>query len=82
MYGTPLWEVSVRTHKTAATKGPAALFFDADLHITEKYLNMREGKGGESDLLLVNHGGKPPSHLSKQLQLSYDTSLPTPMMHH
>ena len=83
--GTPLWAVSVRAHKTASTKGPTALFFDADLHdITEKYLAIRVGKGRESDILLVNHGGKPPSRLSRQLQVyakSYDISLPTPTMH-
>ena len=83
--GTPLWAVSVRAHKTASTKGPAALFFDDDLHdITEKYLAIRVGRGRESDILLVNHGGKPPSRLSRQLQLyakSYDISLPTPTMH-
>ena len=75
----------MRAHKTASTKSPAALLFDDDLHdITEKYLAIRVGRGRESDILLVNHGGKPPSRLSRQLQLyakSYDISLLTPTMH-
>ena len=77
------WVVTVHSHKTSVSKGPAHLVFEPDLkNLCDRYLTLRRGRGSRPNFL-VNHTGSLPSKLPTFAQAfakTYDILLPNPTM--